>query len=259
MNTLNAIEESAIKEAGVPVVKHLLTCLFLWVAFVTMLSADEEQLARARFELDLQLAEPLLLRLDPEHDSKLFADASLLAAELKRGEYERETEDKQRRRALGKEIDRIARAGLKALDSVPESSERYRIEADLNSTMIRTKFRGMKLQPKVEASIDKALELDPFNASAIVSAARRPLFAKPKHGGDLTKALSLLDSALDIEPEHLSALMLRSTAYAKLGDAERAERDWAVALSLNPNIKGARESLLGIELPGSDKTTRGEQ
>ncbi|MEM1141163.1 MAG: hypothetical protein AAGI88_01135 [Pseudomonadota bacterium] len=247
-------------ERGVRVVKQVLGLLVSCLAFVVLAalaSADEEQLARARFELDLQIAEPLLLDLNPEHDSMLFADASLLVAELKRGEYERETGDKQRRRALGKEIDRIARAGLKSLESVPESSEKYRIEADLNSTMIRTKFRGMKLQPKVEASIDRALELDPFNASAIVSAARRPLFAKPKQGGDLSKALSLLNSALDIDPDHVSALMLRSTAHAKLGEAESAERDWAAALSLNPNIKGARESLLGIELPGSDQASPG--
>ncbi|MEM9398389.1 MAG: hypothetical protein AAF991_12990, partial [Pseudomonadota bacterium] len=116
------------------------------------LSSVQKRLETARFELDVEQADAALALIDAGTNPLLFADASLLLAELKRGEYERVKDDKTLRRGLGKEIDRLAKAGIAALDRADPVSERYRLEADLYATMIRTKFRGMKLQPKLEKS-----------------------------------------------------------------------------------------------------------
>ncbi|MEM7692675.1 MAG: hypothetical protein AAF194_09615 [Pseudomonadota bacterium] len=212
------------------------------------LSAVQKRLETARFELDVEQADAALALIDAGTNPLLFADASLLLAELKRGEYERVKDDKTLRRGLGKEIDRLAKAGIAALDRAEPVSERYRLEADLYATMIRTKFRGMKLQPKLEKSLERAIELDQENTAAWVSMSRRPLFAKESQGGDVQKALELLNRALEINPDYVPGLMFRGTALAKLGASEAAEADWDRAIALNPNVATARQSLLAIEM-----------
>ncbi|MEO0437737.1 MAG: hypothetical protein AAF098_12605 [Pseudomonadota bacterium] len=207
-----------------------------------------EQLEGARFALDIEQAEVALARIDPTANPLLFADASLLLAELKRGDYERIKDDKSLRREIGKEIDQLAKAGLAALINAEPVSERYRLEADLYATMIRTKFRGMKLQPKLEKSLEIAIEIDEENTAAWVSMSRRPLFAKKSQGGDVPKALELLNRALAINPDYVPGLMFRGTALAKLGESEAAEEDWDKAIALNPNVAEARQSLLVIEM-----------
>lgn len=214
----------------------------------------QQQLADAQFNFDLQKAEELLSDFaaaateGPEQASLDFASASLLVAELKRGVYESGELERKPRRALGREIDRIAKAAIEGLQQLPESSERYRLQADLMSTMIRSKFQGMKYQPKVEEALERAVQLDEGNASAWVSMARRPLFADPKQGGDLEKALLYLDKALAIKPDHVQALLFRGAAYAKLGETEAADADWTRALELNPNTAGARDRLMTIDM-----------
>ena len=196
----------------------------------------------------MSAAQVYLAELDRAADPLVYADASLLVAELLRGQYEQLTEDRKARRAVGKEIDQVARAGLSALESIPESSERYRLKADLYSTMIRSRFRGMKYQPMVETALAQAVALDAENAAAWVSLARRPLFAKPSQGGDLTKALELLNTALQIDPDFVAALMFRGTAFGKMGAEEAAEADWSRAVALNPNVAEARAELLDLDV-----------
>jgi tetratricopeptide (TPR) repeat protein len=230
--------------------------LSLLLLFTSTALADDlqQQLADAQFNFDLHKAEELLPAFasaaadNTEQASLDFATASLLVAELKRGVYESGELERKPRRALGREIDRIARAAIEGLQQLPESSERYRLQADLMSTMIRSKFQGMKYQPKVEEALQRAVRLDEGNASAWVSMARRPLFADPKQGGDLDRAQLYLDKALAIKPDHVQALLFRGAAYAKLGVPEAADADWARALELNPNTAGARDRLMKINM-----------
>lgn len=241
-----------------PTSRHLLVCVFaLFSAIALIARADElqEQFAEAQYTFDQPLAKDLL----PQYEQLAqttnsesawldYAAAALLVAELIRGDYEYSSVAKKQKRELGRDIDRVANSALKALAILPESSERYRLEADLLGTMIRSKFKGMKYQERLEQAIAKALELDDKNADAWVSNAKRPLFAVEKHGGEPEIALAYLNRALEIRPEHVQALLFRGVAHTKLGESELAEEDWALAKKLNPNVAGARERLLDIEV-----------
>jgi len=162
-------------------IPELLLALLLFASFTAL--ADSEALLDAKYRYDLDAAQSVLADTAPAAGLE-FAEASLLVAELLRGRYEHDELGRDGRREVGREIDRVAEAALAVLETLPQSSERYRLAADLYGTLIRSRFRGMKYQPKLEQAVDKALELDPKNAHAWVTKARRPLFAKPRHGGD---------------------------------------------------------------------------
>ena len=234
-------------------IPELLLALLLATALHTL--ADSDALQAASYNYDLEAAQAVLAETLPE-SGLAFAAASLLVAELLRGRYEYGELTREERRGVGQEIDRVATAAMDVLAILPDSSERYRLEADLLGTMIRSKFRGMKLQPGLEAAIDKALELDADNANAWVTRARRPLFAGPSQGGDLALALEYLNTALELQPDHVQALLFRGTALARLGYLQNAEADWARATELNPNVKDARDRLMQLELPAADTGTQ---
>jgi hypothetical protein len=218
------------------------------------------QFEQASYSFDADLADQVLSAYEPLLDAgagdivKLaYVRAALLVAELRRGDYEHGQLPREERRALGRSIDRVAKPALEMLATLPESSERYRLQADLYGTLIRSNFRGMKYQPLLERALDAALELDENNARAWVSRSRRPLFAPPKHGGDPALALEYLNRALALQPDLVQALLFRGVANSKLGFPEAAGADWARAAALNPNTAGARDRLLDIELPGGEQ------
>jgi Flp pilus assembly protein TadD len=241
-----------------PINRCILFCVFFSLAATTLFAgADElqERFAEAQYTFDQTLAKDLLPQyeqLAQSTDSESawldYAAAALLVAELIRGDYEHLSVARKQKRELGRSIDRVANSALKALAILPDSSERYRLEADLLGAMIRSKFKGMKYQERLELAIAKALELDENNADAWVSNAKRPLFAAEKHGGEPALALEYLNRALEIRPEHVQALLFRGVAHTKLGESALAEEDWVLAKKLNPNVAGAQERLLDIEV-----------
>ena len=185
---------------------------------------------------------------NPSDESRMMlAGVSLLVAELRRMDYE--TTESRVKRLLGRTIDDAAEIGLKALEDLPDTSEKFRIRADLYGTMIRSKYKGKKYSGNMDKATERALELDPKNASAFVTGCKRFLFAKPSQGGDVPAALEMLKRALEIDPDHERALIFRGIAYDKLGDDGRAEIDWIRALELNPHSRLARDNLQDIEDP----------
>jgi hypothetical protein len=248
-----------------PTCRKALACVLLWLAAFTAPAQTDElhrRFTAAQYNFDQVLAEELLPEFEQlaissgSEDAWLdYSTVALLVAELKRGDYEYGELKRKARRQLGRDIDKIARAALASLESLPDSSERYRLEADLLGTMIRSKFQGVKYQARLEESIARALELDDRNANAWVSHARRPLFAPVRHGGDVARALEYLDRALEIDSEHVQAVLFRGVAHSKLGNATLADADWALALELNPNTAQARDRLLNIEMPFAENAT----
>ncbi len=241
-----------------PVIERLLLTLLLMSAPVAVAAtpAASDLYREASFSFDLPTAEQALeaylglQQADPAEALTLdYVRAAVLVAELRRGVYEHGELERKARRSLGRSIDKVTKAALEALSALPESSERFRLEADLYAPMIRSSFRGMNLQPKLEEALEKSLALDENNARAWVSLSRRPLFAPAKHGGDPALALQHLDRALALEPDLVQALLYRGAAHQKLGDSAAAEADWARATELNPNTAGARDRLMSIELP----------
>ena len=209
------------------------------------------QLNTARLAYDLDAAAAVLAdaldaaKVDPTPDAKLLvAEAALLAAELRRIEWERIPEsDFADRRPLGDAIDEAAEIGIQALDTMPPDSEVYRLTADLLAVMIRSDYRAKKYRKEMEASAAKAIELDPANARAYVSQAKPFVFAEPHEGGDPEKAVALLSKALELDPDLETARCLRGLAYQKAGKIDEARADWELALKKNPHCRPAEEEL----------------
>jgi tetratricopeptide (TPR) repeat protein len=170
----------------------------------------------------------------------------LLTAELCRTDFEvlnEEGGEKDQRRALGDKIDALAKEGMEAAAALGETSEAYRIRSDFYALMIRSKFQGKKYRNKLETSSAKALELDPKNPYAYVSVSRPYLFAGPHQGGDLKKAMELLNKAIDLKPDYEAALQLRAVGYEKLGEKVKSDEEWKKILEKNPNAVRSRKTL----------------
>jgi tetratricopeptide (TPR) repeat protein len=173
------------------------------------------------------------------------------AAEVRRYQYEKGTDmDPRDRRLLGRTIDEVAKIGHDAMDALPEDdSERWRIKADLYMTMIRSYYKGNKYIDSMESAVKKALELDPKNPNALVTAAKRPLFAEEQHGGNVPEALDLLNRALEIDPDLERAIAFRGIAYEVMGEKDKAIAEWKRALALNPKSQLAIDKLEQHKVP----------
>lgn len=185
-----------------------------------------------------------------EDSNRSLAYAALSLSELRRIVFEEDLAQPAKRRALGKAIDESAEIGHAALDALPDTSEKFRIRADLYALMIRTNYQGKKYGKKMEAAQEKALELDPDNPNAHVTASKRLLFATERRGMSLEGALIHLNRAAELDATNEMAILLRGIAHEKLGDYEAAKMDWNRVLELNPNCKPATDSLERIRSEG---------
>lgn len=178
-------------------------------------------------------------------DLMLLGRVALAAAEMRRYDYEKAVDiDPRDRRLLGRDIDDVAKIGHDALDALPDdNSEKWRIKADLYMTMIRSYYKGNKYIDAMDSAMAKALELDPKNPNALVTASKRPLFAEEQHGGDVPKAMDLLNRALEIDANMERAIAFRGVAYESLGETDKAIAEWKRALELNPKSRLAQDKL----------------
>ncbi len=228
----------------------LLGALVCATAFADSFDELRSRAERVQREYDLPAAEALMTDLQvfvtesPTDECwTTLASVALLVAELRRMDYETTDVDPREKRLLGRTIDDAARIGHEALDRAPNISEKWRIKADLFGTMIRSKYKGNKYGGEMDRATERALELDPENASAIVTGSKRALFAKRGQGGDIPAALEMLNRALEIDPDHERALIFRGMAYEKLGNDDLAETDWKRALERNPLSRLAKDNL----------------
>lgn len=224
----------------------LVVTMFSGVSQGATLEELTAEYATVRHNFDVSAAEDLLVEFedylagdDSVEANMAFARAALLVAELNRLDYEKEGLKTMYKRELGKKIDAAAALGHEALETVRESSEKYRMTADLWGTMIRSSFKGKKYSDRMQDATEKALALDENNAYAHVTASKRPLFAPDKRGGDWEKAMAHLNRALELKSDCESALILRGMAHEKNGDMTMARKDWERILELNPNSRPA--------------------
>lgn len=176
--------------------------------------------------------------------AELHARSSLAVAELLRIEMEWLPEGSAaERRTLGQRIDATAKEGLDVVSTLPQSSESWRMRADLIATLIRSDFRAKKHEQGFKDAVAKALELDGGNARAWVTSAKPYLFAPPERGRDLEEAVRRLTRALELQPGLEPALLLRATAFHELGEDGKADADWRAALAANPECRPALRAL----------------
>lgn len=175
---------------------------------------------------------------------ELEVRAGLLVAELERLAFENLPKDqRQTRSEIGERIDAAAEAALARVELLPESSERWRLRADLLATLIRSDYRAKKHHRAFEEAVDRAMLLDGENPHVWVTSAKPLIFAGPKRGQDLDEAVRVLDRALEIAPGLESALLLRALAEERRGEEQRAAADWRAALDRNPLCVPAREAI----------------
>lgn len=228
----------------------LTVILFNFALAAEDLESYRSELEAARSSYDAARAEAAMhmIKAQVEDDSTpegkwLLAEAALAAAELHRLDYERNDLRFAQRRDLGDRIDEAAKLGHDILEGLEDTSEKYRMTADLWGTMIRSDFRGKRYGDKMQRAADKALELDPKNPDAYVTVCKRALYAPQKRGGDLDLALEYLEKALDLDPDHQAALILRGIAHERRGEIDAAVADWRNVLQLNPSSIPAKDNL----------------
>lgn len=222
-------------------------------AHAAVLDTLQQRLLQAEHNYDtdeaLKLIDALQAHIATEPSvpaSMALARAALIVAESRRYEYEKAegVMDPRDRRLLGRTIDDVATIGLGALANVPDSlSEKWRMSADFYGTMIRSNYKGSKFVTELETATDRAVELDPSNPFALITASKRPLFAEDNRGGDVPVAMEFLNKAIEIDPKLDRAYAFRGAGYEKLGEMDKAVADWKKALELAPNSRLAREKL----------------
>lgn len=203
------------------------------------------RLADVEARYDLAETESLVEELRAERGVELtLAEALLNLAELHRIAFEALDEsDRSERRAIGDQIDAAAEEGLGLLAELPESSHQQRLMADLFSVKIRSKYRAKRFRDDMERAAARAIELDPDNAAAYVSASKTYLFADEDHRGDLDRAIELLEAALKRDPDLEKAHLLLAYAWEQQGDADRAMKRLETILEKNPECRPARDAL----------------
>ncbi|MBI2422443.1 MAG: hypothetical protein HYV27_06415 [Candidatus Hydrogenedentes bacterium] len=173
-----------------------------------------------------------------------LVEALLLVADLQRVDFEHAKEkESAAMQAAGATIDAAAEEGMALAQALPPTSEKYRLLADLQATMIRSKYRAKRYQKRLHEFIDRAVALDEKNARAWVSHAKPLIFADADQGGDLKAGIASLDKALALEPGLESALLLKAHALEKNGERPAAEAIWSAVLEVNPEARPAKEAL----------------
>ncbi len=231
------------------------------IAIALMLLLGQSVLAQTGVELeqaartyDRAAAEALLPATAQDND--LAARTRLLCAELYRIEFEQLPESAvKERREIGKTIDVHAEAGMLLLESLPDTTEKFRIRADLVGTMIRSNYRAGKMKGEMKASVDEALRLDAANAKAIVSQAKMLIFNPSASDSELREGEALVRRALEIDPALEQARLLQAHALERLGERDKAVAIWEACLQANPACTPARKALASPDAP--DASERG--
>jgi hypothetical protein len=211
------------------------------------LAGPAEDLAHAEQGYDLDGARAVVAALagssEPGH-VELRVRAHLLVAELLRTDFEHMPEIRTKeRRVLGKDIDAAADAGLGAVNALPETSEKYRLKADLVGTKIRSKYRAGKYKGEMNKSIDEALRLDPGNALAHVSKSKALILRPSPTPEELRSGLDILGTALALNDTLERARLLQAHATEQLGEHASAIQLYQRCIRENPSCLPATRAL----------------
>lgn len=146
-----------------------------------------------------------------------------------------------------KEAERLAEIAvthLRASLSKGETSLAYSAIAHCYQIMtFARKLNGMRLGPKTSGAIKKALALDSSNPQALLLEAQGFLDAPSMFGGDVAKAVDILNGMSRQFPESDQVFYHLGRAYVKAKDTSRAKKALEQALKLNPRNPFARRLL----------------
>lgn len=102
-------------------------------------------------------------------------------------------------------------------------------------------FTGMRIGPKAEAEIQKALDSDANDPRIYIVMGRRQLYAPRMFGGDIHKAIESFRKATTVDPRCDEGFVWLAIAYSKQGDSSAGKAAIDEALRLNNRNVIARE------------------
>jgi len=213
-------------------------------------SDRQESLESVRLSYSLESVDDLIAEITTDQgagDPAALTEAYLIKAEILRFEWETLPEDSEDREHVADELDAAAWAGIERCKLLTESSETFRLRADLLGTLIRSRYRAKKHRAEMEADAERALELDSKNARAYVSKSKPLLFADERHGGDIETAIKLLDTAIELDDSLESAKLLRAFGLEQLDDRDAALAAYREILQRNPQCRPAKHAISELE------------
>jgi tetratricopeptide (TPR) repeat protein len=214
-------------------------------------SADAEvgaalrSLEEGRTTLDdklLSQAHEVLARLTQQHPNNALYFFQLARANRYRVDaYSTHGDKKDAEHALDEAIGNVQQS----LKLHEKSAEAHSLLADLYGRKISfgiAMFAGPKYGPKVQAENQRALELDPNNASAFASRGRQYLETPKMFGGDLDKAVADFRKAIQLDPKADETFVWLAIALRKKGDGAGADQALQEALRLSPRSVFAKQT-----------------
>jgi tetratricopeptide (TPR) repeat protein len=132
-----------------------------------------------------------------------------------------------------------------ALD--PSSSEAHRLQSDLSAMLIALVPDGIaKYAARTSIEAQKALDLDPKNANALISRSLAYFYTPEQYGGSKAKAFELLKKAAELVPAYDTPHLILAQFYLASDRKEDALREIEEALRLNPERRFSRNTQAAI-------------
>jgi tetratricopeptide (TPR) repeat protein len=127
-------------------------------------------------------------------------------------------------------------AAQKAIALSPNSAEAHALLGNLYGDIIPFTFMGgPRYGPKSTKEAERSLELDPNNVEGHIGLAIDKIFTPPTFGGDVSKAIELLQDAIKIDPGSDTAHAWLAHAYEAHHQHDLAVQEINRALELNPD------------------------
>ena len=115
---------------------------------------------------------------------------------------------------------------------VSDANEMQTIEAADQNDYSKMTQVDPDLKQEARAAFDKAIQDDPKNPEAYFARGFNIL----SDGNQLNAAITDFNQAIELNPKYARAYLMRSRAYAALGDIDHAKADHDKALELEPGI-----------------------
>jgi tetratricopeptide (TPR) repeat protein len=138
-------------------------------------------------------------------------------------------------------------AAEKAAAIDPSLSEAHRLQSDLAAMLITLVPDGVaKYGARTSVEAQKALELDPKSANALISRGLGYFYTPEQYGGNKEKAFELLKKAAELVPAYDTPHLILAQFYLASDQKEDAVREIDEALRLDPERRFSRNTRAAI-------------
>lgn len=138
-------------------------------------------------------------------------------------------------------------AAEKACELDPSSSEAHRLQCDLAAILITNSPDGIaRYAARSGIEAQKALDLEPKNANALISRGLGYFYTPEQYGGNKEKAFEFLKKAAELAQAYDTPHLILAQFYLASDRKEDAVREIDEALRLNPDRRFSRNTQAAI-------------